>query len=100
MGYYASVFYAYFTATGLDVISDDTTSHGREDLAFQLEDTINIIEFKFVENDAKKRGLFPIYSMFISIYLSFKEIVCVLCIAIAILILLALRGGTCLFHIW
>jgi len=28
-GYYASIFYRYFTAPGLDVIAEDTTNKGR-----------------------------------------------------------------------
>lgn len=50
-GYYASVFYAYFTATGLDVTAEDTTNHGRIDLTITCEDKIYIIEFKVIEVD-------------------------------------------------
>jgi hypothetical protein len=58
-GYYASVFYCYFTALGLDVTCEDTTSHGRIDMTVQLEDMANgkgankiyIFEFKVVDID-------------------------------------------------
>ncbi|MEA1910212.1 MAG: AAA family ATPase [Spirochaetota bacterium] len=48
-GYYASIFYCYFTALGLDVIAEDVTNHGRIDLTVKIEDKIYIIEFKVVE---------------------------------------------------
>ncbi|MEN9864760.1 MAG: hypothetical protein RL748_350 [Pseudomonadota bacterium] len=45
-GYYASVFYAWFSASGLDVIAEDVTSKGRIDLALQLPERIYLFEFK------------------------------------------------------
>jgi hypothetical protein len=45
-GYYASIFYCYFTALGLDVIAEDTTSHGRIDLTVRMGSRVYIIEFK------------------------------------------------------
>ena len=53
-GYYASIFYAYFTATGLDVTAEDTTNKGRIDLTIKLDDKIYIIEFKVIEVDKTK----------------------------------------------
>ncbi len=53
-GYYASIFYSYFTATGLDVTAEDTTNKGRIDLIIKLEDKIYIIEFKVIEVDKTK----------------------------------------------
>ncbi|MBC2694846.1 MAG: ATP-binding protein [Desulfobacteraceae bacterium] len=50
-GYYASIFYAYFTATGLDVTAEDTTNKGRIDLTIKCDDKIYIIEFKVIEVD-------------------------------------------------
>ena len=35
-GYYASVFYSYFAALGLDITVEDSTSHGRLDMAVRL----------------------------------------------------------------
>ncbi|QEN05652.1 hypothetical protein EW093_13330 [Thiospirochaeta perfilievii] len=48
-GYYASIFYCYFTALGLDVIAEDVTNLGRIDLTVKIENIIYIIEFKVVE---------------------------------------------------
>ena len=48
-GYYASIFYCYFTALGLDVRVEDATNHGRLDMAVLFEDRIYIFEFKVVE---------------------------------------------------
>lgn len=51
-GYYASVFYCYFTALGLNVTPEDTTNHGRIDMTVQLEDNkVYIFEFKVVDID-------------------------------------------------
>jgi len=48
-GYYASIFYCYFTALGLDVIAEDTTNKGRLDMRVKLDNRIFIFEFKVVE---------------------------------------------------
>ena len=48
-GYYCSIVYCYFVALGVDVIPEDTTSHGRIDLTVRLNRRIFIIEFKVVE---------------------------------------------------
>ena len=53
-GYYASIFYAYFTATGLDVTAEDTTNKGRIDLTVKCDDKIYILEFKVIEVDKIK----------------------------------------------
>ena len=58
-GYYASIFYCYFTALGLDVTPEDTTNHGRIDMTVQLDNMedgkaankIYIFEFKVVDID-------------------------------------------------
>ena len=50
-GYYASIFYCYFTALGLDVTAEDTTNHGRIDMTVKMEDRIYIFEFKVVDID-------------------------------------------------
>ena len=36
-GYYASVFYSYFAALGLDITVEDSTSHGRLDMAVRFQ---------------------------------------------------------------
>ncbi|MFZ2956352.1 MAG: ATP-binding protein [Candidatus Ozemobacteraceae bacterium] len=48
-GYYASIFYCYFTALGLEVIAEDTTNKGRLDMRVTLGNRIYIFEFKVVE---------------------------------------------------
>jgi hypothetical protein len=48
-GFYASVFYSYFAALGLDVRVEDATNHGRIDMAIILSARIVLFEFKVVE---------------------------------------------------
>jgi len=48
-GFYASVFYAYFCALGLDVKVEDSTNHGRLDMVVLFEGRCYIFEFKVVE---------------------------------------------------
>ena len=48
-GYYASVFYSYFAGLGLDVTVEDSSSHGRVDMAVHFNDNIYLFEFKVVE---------------------------------------------------
>ena len=50
-GYYASIFYSYFTALGLDVRVEDASNYGRVDMAVLLDDKIYLLEFKVVEID-------------------------------------------------
>ena len=48
-GYYASVFYSYFAGLGLDVTVEDSTSHGRLDMALRFGGNVYLFEFKVVE---------------------------------------------------
>ena len=48
-GYYASVFYSYFAALGLNITVEDSISHGRVDMAVHFNDNIYLFEFKVVE---------------------------------------------------
>jgi len=48
-GYYASVFYSYFAGLGLDVTVEDSTSHGRLDMAVRFDGSVYLFEFKVVE---------------------------------------------------
>ena len=48
-GYYASVFYSYFAALGLDIRVEDSSSHGRLDMAILFNGTVYLFEFKVVE---------------------------------------------------
>lgn len=56
-GFYASIFYCYFTATGFDVIAEDTTSHGKIDMTVFFKDKCYIFEFKVVELEGKARAI-------------------------------------------
>ena len=48
-GYYASVFYSYFAGPGFDIRVEDSTSHGRLDMAVRFNGNIYLFEFKVVE---------------------------------------------------
>ena len=48
-GYYASIFYSYFAALGLDVVVEDATNHGRIDMTVHFNQRIYLFEFKVVE---------------------------------------------------
>ena len=48
-GYYASVFYSYFAALGLRVSVEDSSSHGRLDMAVEFNDNVYLFELKVVE---------------------------------------------------
>ena len=48
-GYYASVFYSYFAGLGFEITVEDSSSHGRVDMAVQFNDNIYLFEFKVVE---------------------------------------------------
>ena len=48
-GYYASVFYAWLTAAGLDLTAEDSSSAGRADLVAKFGGNVYVFEFKVVE---------------------------------------------------
>ena len=48
-GYYAAVFYSYFAGLGLDIVVEDSSSHGRLDMAVQFNSNVYLFEFKVVE---------------------------------------------------
>ena len=48
-GYYASVFYSYIAALGLNITVEDSTSHGRLDMAVVFNDNVYLFEFKVME---------------------------------------------------
>ena len=48
-GYYASVFYSYFAALGLDIRVEDSSGHGRLDMAVLFNGQVYLFEFKVVE---------------------------------------------------
>ncbi|MDE0268767.1 MAG: ATP-binding protein [Acidimicrobiaceae bacterium] len=45
-GYYASVFYSYFAAQGFDIKVEDSSSHGRLDMAVCYAGSVFLFEFK------------------------------------------------------
>ena len=49
-GYYASLFYSWFAALGLDVTAEDAGSRGRADMALRFNDNVYVFEFKMVES--------------------------------------------------
>ncbi len=56
-GYYASVFYSYFAALGLDLTPEDSSNQGRLDLALRFNDQVYLFEFKVVELTPEGRAL-------------------------------------------
>ena len=56
-GYYASVFYSYFASVGLDITVEDSSSHGRLDMAVRFNDNIYLFEFKVVESESEGTAL-------------------------------------------
>ncbi len=56
-GYYASVFYSCFAALGLDITVEDSSSHGRLDMAVVCNDEVYLFEFKVVESAPEGAGL-------------------------------------------
>ena len=48
-GYYASVFYSHFAALGLDITVEDSSNHGRLDMAVLFNGNVYLFEFKVVE---------------------------------------------------
>ena len=56
-GYYASVFYAYFAALGLEVTVEDASNHGRLDMAVRAGGRVYLFEFKVVEQAGEGTAL-------------------------------------------
>ena len=56
-GHYASVFYSYFAASGLEIRLEDTTNHGRIDMAVLFNNAVWLFEFKVVELVPKGEAL-------------------------------------------
>ena len=48
-GYYASVFYSYFAGLGLNIAVEDSSSHGRLDMAVLFNNHVYLFEFKVIE---------------------------------------------------
>ena len=56
-GFYASVFYSYFAALGLDLTVEDCTNHGRLDMTLKFNSQVYLFEFKVVELAPKGKAL-------------------------------------------
>jgi len=56
-GYYASVFYSYFAALGLDIRLEDITNKGRIDMAVLFNQQVYLFEFKVVEATPQGKAL-------------------------------------------
>ena len=56
-GYYASVFYSYFAGLGLNITVEDSSSHGRLDMAVVFNDHVYLFEFKVVELTSARAAL-------------------------------------------
>jgi hypothetical protein len=56
-GYWASIFYSYFAATGFEIRLEDATNHGRIDMTVLFNQHVYIFEFKVVELNPKGKAL-------------------------------------------
>ncbi|SEK29838.1 ATP-binding protein [Ectothiorhodospira marina] len=56
-GHYASVFYSHFAALGLQVTVEDSSHHGKVDMAVDFSGHIYLFEFKVVEQLPEGRAL-------------------------------------------
>ena len=56
-GYYASVVYAYFSASGFNVVVENATSVGKIDMTVFYEDRVYIMEFKVVELEGEGKAI-------------------------------------------
>ena len=56
-GFYASVFYSYFAALGLDITCEESSNAGRLDMAVRFNHNVYLLEFKVVELVPKGRAL-------------------------------------------
>ncbi len=56
-GYYASIFYSHFAALGLDIRLEDSSNHGRIDMAVLFNGAVWLFEFKVVELTPAGRAL-------------------------------------------
>jgi len=56
-GYYASVFYGYFAALGLDITCEESSNAGRLDMALRFNGHVYLFEFKVVELEPEGKAL-------------------------------------------
>ena len=62
-GFYVSVFYSYFAALGLDIRTEESTNHGRIDMAVLFGSQVYLFEFKVVEETPAGSALQQIRDM-------------------------------------
>ena len=48
-GFYASVFYSYFAALGYEIVVEESSNHGRLDMAVRTDGHVYLFEFKVAE---------------------------------------------------
>jgi hypothetical protein len=56
-GHYASIFYSYLSALGMDIRVEDATNKGRIDLALRVSSTVYLFEFKVVGKSPESSAL-------------------------------------------
>ncbi|MDR3159808.1 MAG: PD-(D/E)XK nuclease domain-containing protein [Zoogloeaceae bacterium] len=57
-GYYANVFYAFFSSTGMEAIPEESSNAGRLDMAVKFNGQVYLFEFfKVAEGEAKGKAL-------------------------------------------
>jgi hypothetical protein len=56
-GYYASIFYCYFAASGFQVKAEDATNLGRMDMSVFYGNAVYIFEFKVIENGSENSAM-------------------------------------------
>jgi hypothetical protein len=56
-GHYASIFYSYLSALGMDIRVEDATNKGRIDLALRAGSTVYLFEFKVVGQGREGKAL-------------------------------------------
>ena len=62
-GYYASIFYSYFAAMGVDIRLEDPTNQGRIDMTVLFAGQVFLFEFKVVETNPNGSALQQIKDM-------------------------------------
>ena len=58
--HYASVFYSHFVAAGMDVRVEESSSHGRADMAVLFNGNVYVFEFKMVDREPQGLALVQI----------------------------------------
>ena len=56
-GFYASVLYSYFAASGLDATAEEASSRGRVDMTVRCPDRIYLFEFKIAERSSQDEAM-------------------------------------------